>query len=178
MRTGDRIQTQRRYAGAWMRSLTFTVTPSVEIRTAQLTRAEFPMTGCCVRFILVDLRKFFSRSKHLLEAKQMPVDPLSISCPCGILHVARSGSTKQFCSVFVLNRMDVISQHHAHLIPEIRRLRVVALKTIRTVSAGSSIASAQAFDSLLALRMTSVRPSWNLRVCALSYVTPGRPNIL
>jgi hypothetical protein len=36
----------------------------------------------------------------------------------------------------------------------------------------------QALVSLLALRIISVSPSWNLRIWALSYVTPGRPNIL
>ena len=40
------------------------------------------------------------------------------------------------------------------------------------------MASAQVFDSLLVLLITSVLPSLNLRVYALSYVTPGRLNIL
>lgn len=86
----------------------------------------------------------------------MTVDTLAIGRPRSILQMARNGLPEKCCAVLVL----VDWRQHT--------TRHTAKEQLLTDWLASSIASAHALLSLLALRITSVRPSWYLRVCALS----------
>src|SRR5579859_3680193 len=97
----------------------------------------------------------------------MPVHPLPIRGPSCILQVPRHGAAEERGTAFILD-----ANYACHLASIWNR------KLSLTDSSALSMASAHSLLSELALRITSVRPCWYLRVWQLSYVTPGRLNIL
>ena len=88
----------------------------------------------------------------------MPIYPLPIRRPSSILQVARDGVAEEHGAVFILDVIMAIQ-------PLFGVGKCYAISARRpTDSCGFSMASAQALLSELALRITSVRPNWYLRV--------------
>ena len=142
---------------------TFAVAPPIEEWGRQLRCRQLPVICPRERLVLVYLRQWLAFAQHLLQTVQMTVDALSIRCPRSILYVPRHSAAEQVRTMFILQKSEVSACKGDC---DGRR---------RAVALWSFIASTHALLSTLALRSTSVRPSWNLRVCVLSYVTPGRP---
>jgi hypothetical protein len=93
---------------------------------------------------------------HLLQAEEVAVHALAVRSPGRVLSMPGDRLAEQLRAVLVLRA----TEHKAHGCADVGK--------IRTIWSGSSIASAHALLSLLAVRMTSVRPSAYLRVAALS----------
>ncbi len=118
------------------------------------------------RRIFVNLRKRFALLEHLLEPKHMSVYALAVCSPSRVLSMACNSTAEERRALCVLLSSKDTRQYGTCSTKK---------ELLRTVALGSTMASTHALLCSLAARMTSVRPRWNFRVCALSYVTAGRP---
>lgn len=124
--------------------------------------------------------------QQLLQPEQMSIDALSVCGPCGVLQMTSDCASEEGRSVFVL--LSVVIRHSSfgirhsskgkgkgdgkgkgeitigHINDRYGRERKAERKKQRTVALGSSILRTHSFPSFDVLLITSVLPSWNLRV--------------
>lgn len=61
------------------------------------------MAAPCECGIGEDLRDSFTLLEHSLQAEEVSIDTLAISCPCGILQVTCDGLAEQQSTMLILN---------------------------------------------------------------------------
>lgn len=74
---------------------TFSITPAIQIRAAELARAQFPVRRLGESFILVNLGQRLALLQQLLQAKQVSIDALPIGSPGSVLEVTSSSSAEE-----------------------------------------------------------------------------------